>query len=225
VTLHDPRFAGKFTAQPTTNVTQGRCGQSVEAARLAYTQREAASILELVPPGRRMQAIGFDATLSAATSPELANYRIVHFATHGIVNMECPESSRLLLSMFDRQGHPQDGSLTLEKIFKLRWTADLVVLSACQTALGDDMPGEGLVGIARGFMNAGVPRVVASLWEIDGDAPADLMKEFYRGMLIKKLTVSEALRAAQLAFYKKKHGGKWSSAYYWAAFVAQGDWN
>jgi CHAT domain-containing protein len=100
-------------------------------------------------------------------------------------------------------------------------SADLVVLSACQTALGKDIQGEGLVSLTRAFMYAGAPRVVASLWKVDDVATAELMKRFYRGVLREGLGPAAALRAAQL---EMSRDSRWAAPYYWAGFVMQGDW-
>jgi len=100
--------------------------------------------------------------------------------------------------------------------------ADLVVLSACRTALGRDVRGEGLVGLTRGFWYAGAPRVMASLWDVRDQATAELMRRFYRRLLHDGLTPAAALRAAQVSMLKEE---RWSSPYYWAAFVLQGEWN
>jgi CHAT domain-containing protein len=156
-----------------------------------------------------------------ATSGALARYRIVHFATHGLLNSEHPELSGLVLSLIDDNGKIRDGFLRMHEIYNLRLPADVVVLSACQTALGKEVKGEGLVGLTRGFMYAGAQRVVASLWQVDDLATAELMKHFYRGMLQENMRPAEALRAAQIEM--SKHG-RWSAPYYWAGFVIQGEW-
>jgi CHAT domain-containing protein len=127
----------------------------------------------------------------------------------------------LVLSTVDEHGAPRDGYLRLHDIYNLRLHADLVVLSACQTALGKEIKGEGLVGLARAFMYAGAPRVVASLWEVSDLATAELMKKFYRGILQERRQPAAALRAAQLEMSKDP---RWASPYYWAGFVLQGDW-
>ena len=106
-------------------------------------------------------------------------------------------------------------------MYNLNWSADLVVLSACQTALGKDIRGEGLIGLARGFMYAGSPRVVASLWKVDDVATAELMKIFYQKMLKESMRPAAALRAAKIEMRKSK---RWNSSYYWAAFELQGEW-
>jgi len=109
----------------------------------------------------------------------------------------------------------------MQEIYNLRLPADVVVLSACQTGLGKEIKGEGLVGLTRGFMYAGAQRVVASLWQVDDLATANLMKRFYRGMLKDGLRPAAALRAAQVEMMNQK---RWSSPYFWAAFVIQGEW-
>ena len=95
------------------------------------------------------------------------------------------------------------------------------MLSACQTGLGREVRGEGLVGLTRGFMYAGSPRVVSSLWSVSDAATAELMTDFYAGMLRQHLRPAEALRRAQLAMWQR---GRWSAPYYWAAFTLQGEW-
>jgi CHAT domain-containing protein len=151
----------------------------------------------------------------------LANYRIVHIATHGIINNERPELSGIVLSLFDEQGNPRNGFLRLRDIYNLKLPADLVVLSACSTALGKDVKGEGLIGLTRGFMHAGAAGVVASLWKVDDEATAELMKNFYIALFKKGLPPAAALRDAQLELAKYP---RWQSPYYWAGFVIQGQY-
>ena len=128
-----------------------------------------------VPAGSLLQATDFAASLKRALSGELGRFRIVHFATHGLLNTEHPELSGLVFSLFDQRGKPQDGFLRLNEIYNHRLPADLVVLSACQTALGQEVRGEGLVGLTRGYMYAGARRVVASLWRVDDLATAAVL--------------------------------------------------
>jgi CHAT domain-containing protein/Flp pilus assembly protein TadD len=190
-------------------------------ARLPFSAEEADAILSVVAAGTGLKATGFRASRRAALSPDLGQYRIVHFATHGLLNSAQPELSGLVFSLLDEQGRPQDGFLRLHEIFNLKLNADLVVLSACQTGLGREIRGEGLIGLTRGFMYAGAPRVVASLWQVDDLATAELMKRFYRGMLKDGLRPTAALRAAQLEMAKQK---RWAAPYFWAAFTLQGEW-
>jgi CHAT domain-containing protein len=171
--------------------------------------------------GQPLKALDFAASRATATSPQLGQYQIVHFATHSLINNQHPELSGIVLSLVDEQGQPQDGFLRLYEVYNLKLEADLVVLSACQTALGKDIKGEGLVGLTRGFMFAGAPRVVASLWKVSDKATAELMKRFYQKMLKDGLRPAAALRDAQVSMLKER---QWSAAYYWAGFVLQGEW-
>jgi CHAT domain-containing protein len=190
-------------------------------ARLPFTRREADAIASLVAREDVFEATDFQASRPTVLSGALQGYRIVHFATHGVLDDSRPALSGLILSLVDQRGNPQDGFLRLHDIYNTRVDADLVVLSACQTALGKQIRGEGLVGLARAFMYAGAPRVVASLWEVSDVATAELMRRFYRNMLQQNLTPAAALRSAQLEIAKKP---QWRSPYYWAGFVLQGDW-
>jgi len=126
-----------------------------------------------------------------------------------------------VLSLVNKNGGEIDGFLRLQDIYNLKLFADLVVLSACNTALGKDVKGEGLIGLTRGFMYAGAPRIVASLWKVDDAATAELMTIFYRKMLVENLRPAAALRAAQAEMMKQT---RWKSPYYWAGFIIQGEW-
>ena len=164
--------------------------------------------------------LDFDANLQNAKSADLGSYRIVHFATHGLLDSNQPDLSCIALSLVDAHGGKQDGFLLLNDIYNLKLSADLVVLSACSTALGKDIKGEGLVGLTRGFMYAGAARVMASLWNVDDQRTAELMKHFYEKVLKEKMQPAAALRAAQLEMWRSKY----NSPYYWGAFVLQGEW-
>jgi CHAT domain-containing protein len=196
-----------------TDATQG-------IPRLKYTRQEAEGITALAPADH-LKALDFKASRATATSAELGHYRFVHFATHGFFDREHPEMSGLLFSLVDEQGQPQNGLLQLHEVYNLKLHADLVVLSACQTALGKVIQGEGLVGLTRGFMYAGSPRVVASLWEVNDPATAELMERFYWGMLRDGLRPAAALRKAQEAMWRRPRR---AVPYYWAAFILQGEW-
>lgn len=190
--------------------------------RLLHAGEEARMLAELLAESDRTVWTGFDANRSRATSDELSRYKIIHFATHGLLDFRYPKLSCLMLSRFDHRGQPQDWSLSLQDIYRMKLSADLVVLSACQTALGKEVRGEGLVSLTRGFMYAGAPRVVASLWNIDDAASAELMKRFYEKMLgPERLRPPAALRAAQIEIMAEE---RWQDPYYWAAFILQGDW-
>jgi CHAT domain-containing protein len=190
-------------------------------SRLRFSRNEAAAISELAEENQRFVALDFAANLNAANSENLQNSRIIHLATHGIVNSQFPELSSIVFSLVDEKGEQQQGFLRLNDVYNLRLSADLVVLSASETALGKEIKGEGIVGLTRGFMFAGAPSVVASLWRVEDRATADLMKRFYQKMLREKLSPSNALREAQISMLREK---TFAHPFYWAGFTLQGDW-
>jgi CHAT domain-containing protein len=189
--------------------------------RLRYSRQEADAIMAVTPSGKGMEALDFAANRPTATNSDLSNYRVVHFATHGLLDSARPELSGLVLSLVDENGNPQDGFLGLQDIYNLNLPADLVVLSACETGLGKEINGEGVIGLTRGFMYAGASRVVASLWKVSDVATARLMASFYQSMENDGLAPAAALRAAQTAMWKQR---RWRAPYYWAAFQIQGEW-
>lgn len=189
--------------------------------RLPYTRQEAEAILALAPATGRKAALGFEANRAAAMSEDLGRYRIIHFATHSFLDSVHPELSNIVLSMLDRQGRSQEGRLRAHEVFNLRLGAELVVLSGCRTGLGKEVKGEGLYGMTRGFMYAGSKRVVVSLWDVQDQATARLMSDFYRELLgPKRPPTAAALRAAQIAIWREQ---RWQAPYYWAGFVLQGE--
>jgi CHAT domain-containing protein len=155
-------------------------------------------------------------------SSRLDRFRILHFSTHSWIDAEHPELSALLFSFFDAQGHPQDGRLRMHEVYELKLPADLVVLSGCQTAIGREIAGEGLVGIARGFLYAGAGRTLGSLWDVSDRSTAELMRRFYKGLLADRLTPAAALRQAQSSMLAEED---WRAPSHWAGFVLVGDWN
>lgn len=189
--------------------------------RLRFSRLEAEAILALARNTQKFVAMDFAANLKAATGEDLQKSEIVHLATHGVINSDFPELSGVVLSLIDENGKPQDGFLRLHDIYNLRLEAKLVVLSACETALGKEIKGEGIVGLTRGFMYAGAPAVAASLWKVDDRATSDLMQRFYQKMLKKNLPPSESLREAQISMIKDKY---YAHPFYWAGFNLQGDW-
>jgi CHAT domain-containing protein/Tfp pilus assembly protein PilF len=190
-------------------------------ARLPYTRLEAERILAVAPRASNLRALDFKASLATALGGELRKYRYVHFATHGYIDSERPALSAVVLSLVNERGEPQDGLLKTQEIYNLDLSAELVVLSACETGLGREIKGEGLVGLTRGFMYAGAARIIVSLWNVSDKGTADLMSRLYMGMLKDGLRPTAALRAAQLELLKQR---QWQSPYYWAAFVQQGEW-
>jgi CHAT domain-containing protein len=196
-------------------------GNNNQFTRLPGTRQEAQAILALLPKTETTAAFDDQANLNLAINPQLSQYRIIHLATHGVFNGEEPTDSGIILSLVDAKGTPINGFLRLNEIFNLNLPAELVVLSACETGLGQEIKGEGLVGLTRGFMYAGTPRVLVSLWQVDDQATAELMTRFYKLILEKKLPPAQALREAQLQMQNET---EWKSPYYWSAFVLQGEW-
>ncbi len=184
--------------------------------RLPASEREARGIAGLYP-GSTLSFIGPGATEDALRNLVVTTASRLHFATHAKIDETYPESSALILAA--RSGSTDDGLLQVPKIFNLKLSTDLVVLSACQTALGREVTGEGLVGLTRAFFYAGVPSLVVSLWNVtDGPTP-DLMLDFYRD-LDRQQEKAGALRAAKLSMISR---GAYAHPSYWAPFILLGD--
>lgn len=190
--------------------------------RLHHAGREADAILALVKDTRqRFAALGFRATRSAVLDADLENYRFLHFATHGF-NARHPSLSGLVLSLFDQDGNRIDGFLRVHEIERLHLNADLVVLSACRTALGEEVRGEGMVGMSQAFFRAGARALLVSHWSVEDRATAALMKRFYSALLDGQgLPPAAALREAQRSLRAE---AVWEAPYFWAGFTLQGDW-
>lgn len=189
--------------------------------RLRRTSDEAEAITSLATSDQVMMATGFEASRETAINPLLRQYQIVHFAAHGLINSKHPELSGIILSLVNKEGGRADGFLQLHDIYNLDLSAELVVLSACNTGLGEDVAGEGLVGLTRAFLYAGSKSVVASLWKVDDAATAELMRHFYGAMLKDGLPPAAALKSAKEAMRRQK---RWHQPYYWAGFFVQGEY-
>ncbi|NNK51874.1 MAG: CHAT domain-containing protein [Xanthomonadales bacterium] len=189
--------------------------------RLPATAKEAESIISLVDPDQSLLALGFASSLTAVMNSNLEDYRIIHFATHGRIDSRYPALSELVFSQIDERGNRRDGSLRLHDIYNLRLKADLVAMSACDTALGRQIAGEGLTGLTQGFIFAGSRSVLASLWQVPDRATAELMSRFYQNLLDKNQKPATALRNAQLELASTP---RWRSPYFWSGFVLQGEW-
>ena len=219
VALDDARSIEHLAGKPDDKA--GAAARTLVIPRLPFTRQEATRLLALAPKASSFGATDFQASRATVLGGGLGQYRYVHFATHGVMDSERPGLSALVLSTVDEQGRPRDGFLRANDIYNLRLPAELVVLSACQTGLGKEVKGEGLVSLTRGFMYAGAARVVVSLWSVNDRATADLMATFYERMLKRGERPAAALRAAQVEMWKQK---RWQSPYYWAAFTMQGEW-
>jgi CHAT domain-containing protein len=189
--------------------------------RLPGTRREAERILPLFPSNQTLLALDSQASVALLQSPSIKDYRYVHLATHGVFNTAEPALSGVILSLVDQQGRAVNGFLRLNEIFNLNLPAELVVLSACETGLGEQIRGEGMVGLTRGFFYAGSRRLLVSLWKVDDDATTALMTRFYQGLVQDKLSPAQALRAAQNHL---RTNTNWDSPYFWSGFVLQGEW-
>jgi CHAT domain-containing protein len=188
--------------------------------RLPHSAEEARTILALAA-GRPLQSfLGFEADRRLVLSGRLARFRILHFSTHSWIDAEHPELSALMLSTFDAKGRPQDGRLRMHEIYGLKLPADLVVLSGCQTATGREIAGEGLVGIASGFLYAGAEGILGSLWNVSDRSTAELMRRFYEGLLIDHLSPAAALQQAQRSMLAEE---AWRTPSHWAGFVLVGN--
>jgi CHAT domain-containing protein/tetratricopeptide (TPR) repeat protein len=239
----DPVFASNYagrkepstgeyiaSAQPQADENWQRALRDIEPTRdsfepsaieqLFYSKRELANLRNVAGP-ESFVATGFEATREKLAATDLSGFAILHFATHGILDPKRPEKSGLLLSMVNRNGESQNGFVGLQDIYSLHAPVDLVVLSACRTGLGKDVRGEGLIGLTRGFMYAGASSVIASLWKVDDEATAELMKRFYANLLQRGMTPAAALRAAQNSIRQEP---QWHSPYFWAAFTLQGEY-
>jgi CHAT domain-containing protein/tetratricopeptide (TPR) repeat protein len=203
------------------NLTQALRDFGLERlARLPFSGIEAREIGKFAP-GQTILALGADASRQTFLRGDFNSYRILHFATHGFLNQQNPELSGLVLSLYDHDGNAQNGFLRVIDLYSLRINSDLVVLSACQTALGKETDGEGIVGLTRGFMYAGAAGVVSSLWKVEDAATAELMKRFYRAMLKDNQTPSAALRTAQ---NELRNIPRFKNPRYWSGFTLNGEW-
>ena len=217
----DRVHASSLSAAVSTESTEMAIERGGGPTRLIYSSEEADAIAAAAPRGTIMIAKGFDATRETAMNAHLGEYQIVHFATHGFLDSEHPGLSSIVLTMVDENGVEKNGVMPLQDIYHMDLSTELTVLSACQTALGKDIKGEGFIGLTHSFISAGSRSVVASLWKVDDRATATLMADLYQSMLQKGMSPAAALRAAKL---KVMQDQRWSAPYFWAGFVVQGEY-
>ncbi|MEM9335556.1 MAG: CHAT domain-containing protein [Pseudomonadota bacterium] len=203
-------------------VDLGQPGLPLSFSRLPFSGSEIEQIGRLVPDENRFVATGLDARKEAVAGDSLKDFRYVHLATHGVIDASQPVLSSLVLSMVEPDGTMIDGHLRLRDIYAMDLSADLVVLSACETALGREIRGEGLVGLTQGFLYAGAKSVAASLWQVPDRATAELMGNLYTNMLVKGQSPAAALKDAQLELAKNR---RWQDPYFWGGFMLIGDWH
>jgi CHAT domain-containing protein len=215
-------FAPSAVPEVLTAAVRSGTRDGSDLARLTHTREEAEGILELTAPGKSLELLDFSANKAAVLGDRLSGYRIIHFATHGLIDATHPQLSGLALSLYDDKGRPVDGFLRLNDIFGMRLSAQLVVLSACESGQGKLVGAEGLMGLTRGFFFAGAESLVVSLWKVDDAATGKLMGRFYQEMLgAPRQRPAAALRAAQI--WMITHS-QWQDPYFWAAFALQGEW-
>jgi CHAT domain-containing protein len=211
--------AGIYLSTAMRDLNDGGAPQNI--SRLPATLREGKGIMDLLAPGDGVIKTGFEATKQKFIGERMGDYKIIHLATHGLLDNEHPDLSGVVLSLVDEHGNSVDGFLRLHDIYGLDLSADLVVLSACRTGLGKNIRGEGAIGLSSGFMYAGATSVVASLWKVDDNATAEFMNYFYAAILRDGATPSSALRTAKLEMRKQ---ARWHEPFYWAGFILQGDY-
>ncbi|HEX4960996.1 MAG TPA: CHAT domain-containing tetratricopeptide repeat protein [Thermoanaerobaculia bacterium] len=221
--MADERLATGNSRSAARVVTGDQVAEGIDVSlhRLPYTAEETRAIARLVPPKETLLALGTAANRDLVLSGALRRFRILHFATHGLLDPVLPERSGVVLSLFDDKGKRRDGFLSAPDVAALDLPAELAVLSACQTALGRELRGEGLVGLTQAFFRAGVRGVVVGYWNVDDRATSALMATFYRNLLVEHMQPAAALRAAQLAIRSED---RWRLPYYWAGFSFHGDW-
>jgi CHAT domain-containing protein len=193
----DPRLAAiRSTTAPAPRLDQGSLDARRDYRRLPFTAREAEEISAQFPPALVDRLIGLDATRERLLSMDWSQYRYIHIATHGIVDAQVPQLSAVVLGSYDARGNAVDGAVRVSDLALQTLTADVAVFSACDTALGQDVPSEGLIGIGSTTLARGAKAVVASLWPVADEIGARLMTDFYRHLLNDSRGAPAALGAA-----------------------------
>ncbi len=198
--------------------------QGLPLARLAGTRAEAEQIVKLAKASGTQADVWLDLDASEGNveARDVSKYRILHIATHGLLNAERPQFTGLVLTLVGNKD--EDGFLRTDEVFNLRLGSPLVMLSACETGLGREKRGEGVMGLTRAFIYAGAPTVGVSLWSVADKSTAEFMGDFYKRLLSApsgSKSPSSAMREAQLSMIA---GKKYSAPFYWAPFVLVGDW-
>jgi CHAT domain-containing protein len=190
-------------------------GSPAHLPRLPGAAREAAAIASLLPAGQIDRLDGFLASREQFLGAGLNRYRLIHVASHAMTDPEIPQASALILSTVDRQGKEIDGRVLAADFLGLRLRADTVVLSACDTALGKNIAGEGLIGLRYVVLARGARSVVSSLWPALDQVTADLMVKFYSALLHQHSSVISAWSAASRAAL----AGSYADPGTWGAFM------
>jgi CHAT domain-containing protein len=187
---------------------------SIHLPRLPSTKLEADEIKAIFHE-QALKKVRFDASVQTVLDPAMQSYRIWHLATHGFYDETTPEFSGLVFSRFARDLSPVHGFLKAQDIERINVRAELVVLSACNTAAGENISGEGVMGLTYSFLRAGAKQVISTLWTIDDEVTEDLMRKFYETLKRNGYNASDALHQSQLAVMREHRN---LPPYYWAAF-------
>ncbi len=212
----DPRIAGNSAAHR--GVGDAILGY---LDRLPASRKEAETISAGIAPSKVLKALDFEANLDLFTSGKIADFQTIHIATHTLHPAGQPGQEAIVLSRFNRWGRPRNGLLRIQDIGALNLRSDLVVLSSCSSGLGRSIPGEGMIGLPQAFLSAGASEVVGSVWDVDDESTADLMALFYKNLWSLRMTPSRALQKAQIEIWERPDR---NAPWFWAGFVAQGDW-
>ncbi len=188
--------------------------------RLSESKDEGDSIVKIAGASNSDIFTGFAATREQFLKANVSDYKILHFATHGLIDETRPELSGIIFSRFSEKRENLDEFVRLQDIYGLNLNADLVVLSACETGVGKEVKGEGLLSLNNAFLQVGAKTVLSSLWKVEDAATVELMKNFYQIIAEEKTTSSKALQKAQKKLWES---GRYKSPFYWAAFTMQGD--
>jgi len=233
---NDPRLKGNSAAQASgearglglglesaiNDVTDSSApAVGLQLARLTGTRTEAEEIAKTARTGGGQADLWMDLNASEDNvhNRDMNNYRVIHIATHGLLDAQRPQFTGVVLSLVGNKSN--DGFLRTDEIFNLRMNPALVMLSACETGLGKEKRGEGVIGLTRAFMYAGAPTVGVTLWSVADKSTADLMTDFYKRFLGSGTSAPGAMRNAQLSMISAR---KYSAPFYWAPFVLVGEW-
>lgn len=198
----------------------GLSGPQLAVPRLQPAKNEAKAILNVAPEGSRIGWFDLQASRDTLLSADLSPFRVLHFATHGMVSTEQPTTSGVVLSMVNLAGQSQNGFVLGPDFFNLKLNSDLVVFGNLRASLSVQPQSGGLHGLHRALAYAGSPRLMVGIWPVTERVATTFWTAFYRNLLVEKQRPAAALRAAQLQVMKEK---KWASPYYWAAFGMYGD--
>ncbi len=220
----NPVFANTLLSKNTSSKSEGNVDKNSSDLNrllpLKFSKREANTIFEIFDSKNSTHYEGYEANRDNFMKQNFTNYEVIHFATHGLYYDKKPEKSGILLSQHSKNGKRINEFIRLHDIYNKSLTANLVVLSACDTAIGEELHGEGILSLTNGFLQIGAKSVVSSHWKVNDYPTQLLMKYFYEFLSDETMTNSEALREAKLKLYRETD---YKAPFYWAAFTIHGD--